>query len=36
MAHQPFTGNLPDDRLYCPECDTWVQALANDWQTLTY
>lgn len=29
MAHQPFTGSIPDDRLYCPEHDMWVQALAN-------
>jgi len=25
MAHQTFTGTLPDDRLYCPRYDMWVQ-----------
>ncbi|MBL8432601.1 MAG: hypothetical protein JNK80_09420 [Dechloromonas sp.] len=25
MAHTPFTGTLPDDRLYCPRYDMWVQ-----------
>lgn len=27
MAHQPFRGNIPDDRLYCPRYDMWVQRL---------
>jgi len=25
MAHQPFHGSIPDDRLYCPSYDMWVQ-----------
>ncbi len=25
MAHQPFRGSIPDDRLYCPRYDMWVQ-----------
>ena len=25
MAHTPFTGSIPDDRLYCPRYDMWVQ-----------
>jgi glycine cleavage system H protein len=25
MAHQPFHGSVPDDRLYCPRFDMWVQ-----------
>lgn len=25
MAHTPFSGNIPDDRLYCPGHDMWVQ-----------
>jgi glycine cleavage system H protein len=29
MAHQPFTGAIPDDRLYCPRYDMWVQELDN-------
>jgi glycine cleavage system H protein len=29
MAHQPFSGAIPDDRLYCPRYDMWVQALGN-------
>ena len=29
MAHQPFTGCIPDDRLYCPRYDMWVQELDN-------
>ncbi len=24
MAHQPFSGSIPDDRLYCPRYDMWV------------
>ena len=30
MAHTPFSGSIPDDRLYCPEHDMWVQELGND------
>lgn len=26
MAHTPFTGSLPDDRLYCLRHDMCVQA----------
>lgn len=26
MAHSPFHGTIPDDRLYCPEHDMWVKA----------
>ncbi|MDP3538512.1 MAG: hypothetical protein Q8S26_07380 [Azonexus sp.] len=29
MAHQPFSGPIPDDRLYCPRYDMWVQEQAN-------
>jgi len=29
MAHTPFTGTIPDDRLYCPRYDMWVQEQAN-------
>ena len=29
MAHTPFTGSIPDDRLYYPEHDMWVQELGN-------
>lgn len=25
MAHQPFHGSVPDDRLYCSRYDMWVQ-----------
>lgn len=25
MARQPFHGSVPDDRLYCPPYDMWVQ-----------
>lgn len=25
MAHQPFHGSVPDDRLYCTRYDMWVQ-----------
>lgn len=25
MAHIPFSGTIPDDRLYCPRYDMWVQ-----------
>ena len=29
MAHTPFSGNIPDDRLYCPGHDMWVQEIGN-------
>ena len=29
MAHQPFSGSIPDDRLYCLEHDMWVQWQAD-------
>jgi glycine cleavage system H protein len=29
MAHQPFHGSIPDDRLYCPRHDMWVQSQAD-------
>ena len=29
MAHQPFSGSIPDDRLYCPAHDMWVQDLGD-------
>ena len=29
MAHHPFHGSVPDDRLYCPRHDMWVQLLDN-------
>ena len=29
MAHLPFAAPIPDDRLYCPRYDMWVQALAD-------
>lgn len=29
MAHTPFSGLIPEDRLYCPEHDMWVQPQAN-------
>ena len=25
MAYTPFRGSIPDDRLYCPRHDMWVQ-----------
>lgn len=25
MAHQPFHGSVPGDRLYCPRYDMWVK-----------
>jgi glycine cleavage system H protein len=25
MPHTPFSGSIPDDRLYCPRYDMWVQ-----------
>lgn len=27
MAHTPFSGSIPDDRLYCPQYDMWVQEI---------
>ena len=30
MAHTPFSGSIPDDRLYCPRYDMWVKELSND------
>ena len=30
MPHIPFSGNIPDDRLYCPEYDMWVQEINAD------
>ena len=30
MAHTPFSGNIPDDRLYCPGHDMWVQETGVD------
>ena len=29
MAHQPFSGTIPDDRLYCPRYDMWVRDLGD-------
>ena len=29
MAHTPFSCLIPEDRLYCPEHDMWVQPQAN-------
>jgi glycine cleavage system H protein len=30
MAHTPFSGTIPDDRLYCPGYDMWVRELGSD------
>ena len=30
MAHQPFCGTVPDDRLYCPRYDMWVQRTGDE------
>lgn len=27
MAHTPFSGSIPDDRLYCPKYDMWIQEI---------
>jgi len=29
MAHTPFSGTIPNDRLYCPRHDMWVQELVD-------
>jgi glycine cleavage system H protein len=29
MPHTPFTGTIPDDRLYSPRYDMWVQESAE-------
>lgn len=29
MPHTPFTGTIPDDRLYCLGHDMWVQEVAD-------
>lgn len=29
MAHTPFSGSIPDDRLYCPRYDMWVKEQPN-------
>ncbi|MGB7501037.1 MAG: glycine cleavage system protein H [Azonexus sp.] len=29
MAHQPFSGSIPDDLLYCPRYDMWVAERNN-------
>lgn len=34
MSHIPFSGNIPDGRLYCPEYDMWVQEIDNDEQLI--
>jgi len=30
MAHQTFSGSIPDDRLYCPRYDMWVMERDDD------
>lgn len=30
MAHQRFHGAVPDDRLYCPRYDMWVQPAGDE------
>ena len=29
MAPPPFTGCIPDDRLYCPNCNMWVKEIED-------
>ena len=29
MAHQPFSGSIPDDRLYCARYDMWAKLCDN-------
>lgn len=29
MAHQPFSGSIPDDRRYCTRYDMWVQEIGD-------
>ena len=29
MPHTPFQGEIPDDRLYCPRTNMWVQPTAS-------
>lgn len=29
MAHTPFYGTIPDDRLYCPAYNMWVQEIGE-------
>ena len=29
MSHIPFSGHIPDDRLYCPKYNMWVQETGN-------
>ncbi len=30
MAHTPFSGSIPDDRLYCPQYDMWVKRVGDE------
>jgi len=29
MPYTPFSGTIPDDRLYCPRHDMWVQEVSD-------
>ena len=29
MAHTPFAGSIPEDRLYCPRYDMWVKEVGD-------